>query len=54
MSVDWEQVEQENRLWPWLADDSMADREPGDDFEAGIWDDEPREDVDPEEDGGAK
>jgi hypothetical protein len=25
MSIDWEQIEQEDRLWPWLADGSMGD-----------------------------
>jgi hypothetical protein len=24
-AADQEQIEQENQIWPWLADDSMAD-----------------------------
>jgi hypothetical protein len=35
---DYEQMEQENRLWPWLADDSMADT--AEDREGLAWENE--------------
>jgi hypothetical protein len=30
VEIDWEQIEQEDRLWPWLADGCMSDECEGD------------------------
>ena len=35
LAGDWEQVQQETALWPWLADDSMADYQQEEDYYDG-------------------
>lgn len=38
-SADWEQMEQENAIWPWLADDSTGDCACEDNYETedSVW-----------------